>query len=70
MWIIIAMLWLPWAALAVWVGRQLGLHRSLNQGPSPEEAVKRAYARGEIDRDRFLEMMADLGGGGSPGTLR
>jgi uncharacterized membrane protein len=65
MWILVTLLWLPWAALALWMGRQLGLHRSLNEGERAEEIVKRAYAKGDMSRERFMEMMADLSGGSS-----
>lgn len=69
MWLIVTLLWLPWAALALWMVRQLGLHRSLNEGESAEEVVKRAYAKGDMDRERFMEMMADLSTGASAGSL-
>jgi uncharacterized membrane protein len=67
MWVLLAMLWLPWAALAVWLARQVGLGRSINEDTSAAELARRAYARGEISRERFLEMMADLGGGAASG---
>jgi uncharacterized membrane protein len=69
MWVIVTLLWLPWAALALWMGRQIGLHRSLNEGESAETIAKRAYAKGDISRDRFMEMMADLSTGASAGSL-
>jgi len=66
MWLIVTLLWLPWAGLAVWLARQLGLRRSINEDtPSAEELARRQYASGAIDRDRFMEIMADLGSGGS-----
>jgi uncharacterized membrane protein len=67
MWIIVTMLWLPWAALALWMVRQLGLRRSVNDGGSAEEIAKRSYAKGDISRERYMEMMADLSGGGGAG---
>ncbi len=69
MWLIVAMLWLPWAALAVWAARQLGRRRSLNEGVSADEAARLAYAKGDIGRERFLETMADLSSGASAGSL-
>lgn len=63
MWLIVTLLWVPWAALAAWMGRQLMLHRSLNT-ETPEDAARRAYATGAIDRDRYLQVIADLSGGG------
>lgn len=69
MWLIVTILWLPWAGLALWMGRQLGLQRSLNDGGSAEEIAKRSYAKGDINRERFLEMMADLSSGASAGSL-
>lgn len=69
MWLIVTLLWLPWAALAVWAARQFARHRSLNEGVSPDEAARLAYAKGDIDRERFLETMADLSTGASAGSL-
>ena len=69
MWLIVTLLWLPWAALAPWMARQLGLGRGLNDGQSAEEVAKRAYAQGDITSERFMEMMADLSTGASSGSL-
>jgi uncharacterized membrane protein len=77
MWLIVTLLWLPWAGLAVWLARQLGLRRNVNEdNPSAEELVRRQYASGTIDRERFREIMADLssgpggsGGGASSGVI-
>jgi uncharacterized membrane protein len=69
MWLIVTILWLPWAGLALWMGRQLGLGRSLNADASADELARRAYAKGDITRERFLELMADLGAGASAGSL-
>ena len=74
MWILVTLLWLPWAALAVWLARQIGLGHGINAEPDADELARRAYAKGEIPRERFIEMMADLGSGagsgGGPGGPR
>lgn len=64
MWVIVALMWVPWVAVGAWLARQGALHRSLNDGLPAEEVVRRNYARGDISRERFMELMADLGAGG------
>lgn len=70
MWLIVTLLWVPWAGLALWIARQFGLHRRVNEdAPSAEELARRSYASGQIDRDRFQQMMADLSlGSGDSGA--
>jgi len=36
-------------------------------GEDPQELVRLRYARGEIDRETFLQVSQDLGGGPPPG---
>ena len=67
MWLTLTLLWLPWAGLAVWLARQLSLGRGVNQDADATELARRAYATGEVSRERFLEMMADLSGGAATG---
>jgi len=68
MWLIVTLLWLPWAGLALWLARQLGLRRGLNEDtPTAEEMARRQYASGAIDRERFQQIMADLGSGSGSG---
>lgn len=67
MWFLVTLLWLPWAGLALWMGRQLSLGRSVNQDADATELARRAYAKGDVSRERFMEMMADLGGGAASG---
>ncbi|MFN8638734.1 MAG: SHOCT domain-containing protein [Dehalococcoidia bacterium] len=67
MWLIVTLLWLPWAGLAVWLARQLSLGRSPNEDADATELARRAYAKGEVTRERFMEMMADLSGGTASG---
>ncbi len=63
-WVVIGLMWLPWAALAAWVARQIGRGQSVNNDAlSAEERVRRSYADGRIDRQQFGEMMADLASG-------
>jgi uncharacterized membrane protein len=69
MWLVVTMLWLPWVGLALWLARQMALRRSINGSESPEDLAKRAYAKGDITRDRFMEMMADLSTGAASGSL-
>jgi uncharacterized membrane protein len=70
MWLIVTLLWVPWAGLALWIARQLGMRASVNEdAPNAEELARRSYASGEIDRDRFQQIMADLSlGSGTGGT--
>jgi hypothetical protein len=41
-------------------GRPSSNSESAEREPSPEEIVRQRYARGEIDRQRYFEMLADL----------
>ena len=46
-------------ALLVWAVLKSG--RGPNGSPeSPEQVLKRRYARGEIDRETYLRMLSDL----------
>jgi uncharacterized membrane protein len=38
----------------------------LKPGDDPQELVRLRYARGEIDRETFLQVSQDLGGSGPP----
>jgi uncharacterized membrane protein len=58
------LVWVPLLMLLVWALRQF---RRPEQPPPPaprepdaRELARRAYARGEMDRERFLEVMRDL----------
>ena len=64
MWVIVALMWVPWIAFGAWLTRQVALRRSINEGRTAEEVVRRNYARGDINRERFMQLMADLGAGG------
>jgi putative membrane protein len=46
-------------ALGLWIGR-LGSRRGPGAGESPEATLKRRYARGEITRDQYQQMLEDL----------
>lgn len=55
-------IWLPILLVGFFLVRALAGPRGQSderQEPAEEEA-RRAYARGEIDRERFLEIMRDL----------
>lgn len=67
MWVMLAMIWVPWVAFALWLTRQVGLGRSINVEPDAAELARRSYAKGDVNRERFLEMMADLAGGAATG---
>lgn len=63
--LMMAVVWVPLILLLLWatgsVGR--GAPPSATPGesrPDARELARQAYARGEIDRARFLQMMADL----------
>ncbi len=71
--------WLPLLVILIWALRQFGQPPTGNEPhsnqlppePDAREIARRAYARGEIDRDRYQQIMEDLGepvgGHGSPG---
>ena len=53
--------------LAVWLVRKVGADGSLiptarwpEPGPSPREILQRRYAGGEITREQFQQMLADV----------
>jgi uncharacterized membrane protein len=61
--------WLPLLVILLWALRQFGQpsrdneSRSSQLPPEPDagEIARRAYARGEIDRERYQQIMQDLG---------
>jgi putative membrane protein len=60
-----ALFWLLFAALLVWVIRAVWVRSAASEGPggrveSPLEILQRRYARGEIDRAEFEEKRKDL----------
>jgi len=57
--IMMLLVWLPLLLLVAFALRSL-LVPSTRQSASAEEDARRAYARGEIDRDRFQQIMQDL----------
>ncbi|MCC6237356.1 MAG: SHOCT domain-containing protein [Dehalococcoidia bacterium] len=67
MWLLIVILWAPWAALVTWLAREVLRGKRVNADASADELARRAYARGEITRERFMEMLADLGSGAGSG---
>jgi putative membrane protein len=57
------MWWIPLIvciAFAVWFARSRGGDGAEKSRPSPEDVVKRRYAEGEIDRETYEQMLADL----------
>jgi len=68
MFVMMAAVWLPLLVLLLWAmrywnrppadGHSTG--RSAEREPDARELARRAYARGELDRERFLQLMEDL----------
>ncbi len=63
--LVMALFWLLFAALLVWVIRAVWDRSAAREGPrgkaeSPLEILQRRYARGEIDRAEFEEKRKDL----------
>ena len=54
-WILVAVVLVVGAWYALSAARQGGSH-----GESPEDVLKRRYAKGEIDRETYERMLADL----------
>lgn len=56
--------WAPLGLLGLWAVRQAGqtsdFESTGKNEPDAAEIAGRSYARGEIGRDRFLEVMSDL----------
>jgi uncharacterized membrane protein len=70
--VMMAVVWLPLLLLFVWALRSWSHSDATLPPPAGRDDVpaaeiaRRAYARGEISRERFLEMMADLEANGPP----
>jgi putative membrane protein len=66
--LMMAFFWLPLLLALVWVVRQwtpAGGPPPRSPGePDAKEIARRAYARGELGRERFIEIIADLDGKG------
>ena len=66
--LMMAIVWVPLLLILVWALREFGRPRGSEQPPAsqlpPEpdarEIARRAYARGEIDRERYLQIIEDL----------
>jgi putative membrane protein len=63
-------MWLLWIVIMVVIalvlfralaapGRRVGEHRE-SQGESPEQILKRRYAKGEIDKEEYDRKLTDL----------
>lgn len=65
-WMIVMMsfVWLPLIVAAAWALLQLGRRanggREGGEGGDARALARRAYARGELDRERYLQIMEDL----------
>ena len=65
-WMIVMMsfVWLPLILAALWAMSQLGRRanggRDGGEGVDARELARRAYARGELERERYLQIMEDL----------
>ncbi len=62
--LMMALFWVPLLLALVWVVRQWtpadGARLRSSDQPDATEIARRAYARGELGRERFLEIIADL----------
>ena len=65
--LMMAVVWAPVLLAGLWVASQLGRGRSAGRGTPPteenldaRELARQAYARGGLDRERFLQVIADL----------
>ena len=60
--VMMVLVWTPLllVALAILRGPRRHNERRSEERESAEEVARRAYANGEIDRERFLEVMSDL----------
>lgn len=65
--VMMALMWLPIVVLLVWLLR--GFERPRHEPPPParsspepdaREIAGRAYARGDIERERYLQIVEDL----------
>ncbi len=74
--VVMAVVWVPLLIAFLWFMRSVADGgRPSRDGGAPRstsdldarEIARRAYARGELDRERFLQIMADLGDGGGGG---
>lgn len=59
--IVSAIFWILLIALVIWIVRTLTTGQQRNaSGGTARDILKKRYARGEIDRDEYLEKMRDL----------
>ena len=73
--LMMALFWVPLLLALVWLVRMrtpaAGARLRSSDEPDASEIARRAYARGELGRERFLEVIADLHGeGGGTGPNR
>ena len=71
--LMMAIVWLPLLVILVWALRQFGqppqppaapprdADRASGAEPDALELARRSYARGELDRERYLQIIEDLG---------
>lgn len=65
-------MWVWWVLVAIafvaviWTLVRLA-GRHIAQTETPEDILRQRYARGEVDRDTYLQMLADLRGLPGPG---
>lgn len=66
--LMMAIVWLPLLVLLIWAFRQFTAPPRRDEPPAgaptqesdAREEARRAYARGELDRERFLQVIEDL----------
>jgi len=70
--VMMSLVWLPLLVATIWVLTQLGRRAAGGGGEGDErvdarELARRTYARGDIDRDRYLQIVEDLERDGAHG---
>ena len=66
--LMMALVWVPLLLVLVWVFREFGQPTRRPEPPSVQpptepdarEVARRAYARGDVDRERYLQIIQDL----------
>ena len=63
-WVVVGLLWLPWAALAAWLAREVRLGRGLNDDAlTSDERARRSEADAAAGREPFHQVTVDLAAG-------
>jgi hypothetical protein len=63
-WVVVGLLWLPWAALAAWLAREVQLGRGVNDAAlTSDERARRYEAEAAAEREPFQQVTVDLAAG-------